>query len=189
MATIDRSPSLEHPKPSPCTIRFASTRRTHFPSFPFLSPSETNHHSHLLLLPEQALAAAVPSFIHRRAGAPPLPSLCLFVKKERRSKRKEELEEEEETYDKWAPYTPPWERYAFHGEVRVVSNPDVKPLVWSEPHYSLDLHSTPHTSFQALCDSNHSAATHGCRVTLFHPANLHKLPNSLAVVLLNCSID
>uniref|UniRef100_A0A0D3HLD9 Uncharacterized protein n=1 Tax=Oryza barthii TaxID=65489 RepID=A0A0D3HLD9_9ORYZ len=62
-------------------------------------------------------------------------------------------------------------------------------LDWSEPHYSLDLHSTPHTSFQALCDSSRFAATHGCRVTLFHPANLHKLPNSLTIVLLNCSID
>uniref|UniRef100_A0A0D9YGQ1 Uncharacterized protein n=1 Tax=Oryza glumipatula TaxID=40148 RepID=A0A0D9YGQ1_9ORYZ len=60
-----------------------------------------------------------------------------------------------------------------------------KPRHWSEPHYSLDLHSTSHTSFQALCDSSRSAATHGCRVTLFHPANLHKLPNSLAIVLLN----
>uniref|UniRef100_A0A0E0BIM7 Uncharacterized protein n=1 Tax=Oryza glumipatula TaxID=40148 RepID=A0A0E0BIM7_9ORYZ len=63
------------------------------------------------------------------------------------------------------------------------------PRRWSEPHYSLDLHSTPYTSFQASCDSSRSAATHGCRVTLFHPANLHKLPNSLAIVLLNCSID
>uniref|UniRef100_A0A0D9ZU41 Uncharacterized protein n=1 Tax=Oryza glumipatula TaxID=40148 RepID=A0A0D9ZU41_9ORYZ len=116
-----RSPSPECFWPSPCAIGFASTRRTHFPSFPFLYPSETNHHSHLLLLPEQALAAAVPfssltlstgnhppgvrvarehvlpptsqSSIHRRAGAPPLPSLCLFVEKERRSRKEEEEEE------------------------------------------------------------------------------------------------
>uniref|UniRef100_A0A0D3HSK4 Uncharacterized protein n=1 Tax=Oryza barthii TaxID=65489 RepID=A0A0D3HSK4_9ORYZ len=33
----------------------------------------------------------------------------------------------------------------------------------SKPHYSINLHSTPHTSFRDLCDPSHFAATHGCR--------------------------
>uniref|UniRef100_A0A0E0EWB1 Uncharacterized protein n=1 Tax=Oryza meridionalis TaxID=40149 RepID=A0A0E0EWB1_9ORYZ len=81
---------------------------------------------------------------------------------------------------------PSWKLYAFCGDARVVSNPDVKPLV-VKPGRSVALHTprldaysarslatpststnTPHTSPWALCDPNRSAVSHDCRVTLSH---------------------
>ena len=64
MPAIGRSPLSEHCRPSPRANTFASTRRIHFLTFPFLSPSEINHHRHLPYRPELS-----PS--HRRSGLLP----------------------------------------------------------------------------------------------------------------------
>uniref|UniRef100_A0A0E0Q703 Uncharacterized protein n=1 Tax=Oryza rufipogon TaxID=4529 RepID=A0A0E0Q703_ORYRU len=55
---------------NPRIVCFASTRRTHFPSFPSLSPSETTHYRHHYSQPE-------PSSSTRRSGHPPLPATTL----------------------------------------------------------------------------------------------------------------
>jgi hypothetical protein len=60
---------------------------------------------------------------------------------------------------------------------------------WLELHYSLDLHSTLHSNFRALCDHSRSAATHGNGVTLSILQTPTNFPDSLAIGLLNCSID
>uniref|UniRef100_A0A0D9YCA5 Uncharacterized protein n=1 Tax=Oryza glumipatula TaxID=40148 RepID=A0A0D9YCA5_9ORYZ len=88
-----------------------------------------------------------------------------------------------------------WKLYAFCGDARVVSNPDVKPVALHTPR--LDAYSarslttpststnTPHTSPWALCDPNRSAVSHDCRVTLFRkPAptsQLHRTASSISI--------
>uniref|UniRef100_A0A0D9ZIQ0 Uncharacterized protein n=1 Tax=Oryza glumipatula TaxID=40148 RepID=A0A0D9ZIQ0_9ORYZ len=145
---------------------------------------------------------------HRR---PVSLSLCCCsgeeTEREKKAGRKEEENEKGEDTDSGAHCTPPKSRrgnFTPSTETFVwsqtptsnrwsskcrSSHPTPRRVQWSKPHYSLDLNSTPHTSFQALCDPSHSAATHGCRVTLSAPQTCIKLPNSLVVVPLDCSID
>uniref|UniRef100_A0A0E0HZB1 Uncharacterized protein n=1 Tax=Oryza nivara TaxID=4536 RepID=A0A0E0HZB1_ORYNI len=109
---------------------------------------------------EHMLPPTSPIPSHRSSSAPPPSPLYLFGKNRNRRRR--------------ATKKPLWKLYAFHGDVRVVSNPDVKPLVIKPvllfaPHASTHIvvgasllpRPPQHTSFRALCDPSRSAATHG----------------------------
>uniref|UniRef100_A0A0D3GPW2 Uncharacterized protein n=1 Tax=Oryza barthii TaxID=65489 RepID=A0A0D3GPW2_9ORYZ len=131
---------------------------------------------------EHTLPPTSPIPSHRSSSAPSPSPLYLFGKNRNRTRR--------------ATKKPLWKLYAFHGDVRVVSNPDVKSLVevlLFAPHASTrtvvgaSLLPRPpqHTSFRALCDPSRSAATHGNGVTLSILQTPTNFPDSLAVGLLN----